>query len=175
MALPLCHSSTNLVCQLCHGSSLGELSLSELSLPLIHYVGCWCLPYCLLSAFRFLCGCHAQQWGLNCWGLHCQNTMGYTLGRLIFLLVIVCDPCQECPEWLLPPLLLLLIQLPPSHSIYMVGHKALGTQQSHLILQPSLHVGEGSSFPGCVHFMIWWTPNQWWMWNLLILLWFVGF
>ena len=36
----------------------------------------------------------------------------------------------------------------PSHPIYMVGHTALGAWQSHLIPLPSLHGGEGSSFPG---------------------------
>ena len=32
----------------------------------------------------------------------------------------------------------------------MVGHTAVGAWQSHLIPSPSLHVGEGSSFPGLV-------------------------
>ena len=32
----------------------------------------------------------------------------------------------------------------------MVGHAALGAHQSHLIPLPSLHGGEGSSFPGLV-------------------------
>ena len=45
--------------------------------------------------------------------------------------------------------LMLLIQLIPSHPIYMVGHTALVVWQSHLIPMPSLHGGEGSS-PGLV-------------------------
>ena len=40
------------------------------------------------------------------------------------------------------------IQLYPSHAIHMIGHRALGAQQSHPILPPSLHGGKGSSFPG---------------------------
>ena len=45
---------------------------------------------------------------------------------------------------------MLLIQLLPSHSIYMVGHTALSTQQSYLILPPFQHCREGSSLSGCV-------------------------
>ena len=47
-------------------------------------------------------------------------------------------------------ILQLLSQLFPNHPIFMVGHTALGAQQSHLIPPPSLHDGEGSSFPGLV-------------------------
>ena len=38
----------------------------------------------------------------------------------------------------------------PSHSICMVGHTALGAQQSYPIPPPYLESGEVSSFPGCV-------------------------
>ena len=49
--------------------------------------------------------------------------------------------------------LLLLNLLFPSHPIYMVGHTALGgLAESHPIPLPSLHGGEGSSFPGLVPF-----------------------
>ena len=44
---------------------------------------------------------------------------------------------------------MLLHKLFPS-PIYMVGHTALGAWQSHPIPVPSLHGGEGSSFPGLV-------------------------
>ena len=44
--------------------------------------------------------------------------------------------------------LMLLNQVSPSHSKYMVGHTTFGAWQSHLIALPSLHGGEGSSFPG---------------------------
>ena len=44
---------------------------------------------------------------------------------------------------------MLLNQLPPSHPNYMVGHTALGAWQLP-IPPPSLHGGEGSSFPGLV-------------------------
>ena len=46
--------------------------------------------------------------------------------------------------------LMLLNQLFPSHPIYIVGHTSLEAWQSHLIPLPSLHGGEGSSFPGFV-------------------------
>ena len=45
---------------------------------------------------------------------------------------------------------MLLSQLFPNHPIYMVGHTALGAWQSHPIPLPSLHGGQGSSFPGLV-------------------------
>ena len=43
---------------------------------------------------------------------------------------------------------MLLSQLSSSHSNHMVEHTAFGTWQSHPIPPPSLHGGEGSSFPG---------------------------
>ena len=71
-------------------------------------------------------------------------------------LVMVIGPCLVCIEWLLSTLpwvggsLLLLSQLFLNHPIYMVGHPALGAQQSQPIPLPSLHDGEGSSCPGLV-------------------------
>ena len=49
---------------------------------------------------------------------------------------------------------MLLIQLSPSHSIYMVEHTALGPWHSHPIPQPSLHAWEWYSFLGFV------SPND---------------
>ena len=46
--------------------------------------------------------------------------------------------------------LILLSQLSSSHLNNIMGCTALGTQQSHPIPLPSLHVWEGSSFPGLV-------------------------
>ena len=43
------------MCQLCHVSFSGEFFLSGLNLPLIHYVVCCCLLWCLVS-FSFPCG-----------------------------------------------------------------------------------------------------------------------
>ena len=46
---------------------------------------------------------------------------------------------------------MLLSLLFSSHPIYTVGHTALGAlAESHAIPLPSLHGGEGSSFPGLV-------------------------
>ena len=120
------------ICQLCHGSSSGELSLSALSLLWIHYVVCWGLLCCLLFTFRFPCDCHVHQWGLNCWGLLCCNCRQYTLGRHMFLLMMVCSPCQECTECLILPLLqegggfMLLIQLSPAIPSIFLGIKLWG-------------------------------------------------
>ena len=50
-------------CQLCHMPSSGDFSFSELSLPLIFS---WMyLLWCLLSAFRFQCGCKFTNRGLT--------------------------------------------------------------------------------------------------------------
>ena len=39
------------------------------------------------------------------------------------------------------------------------GNTTLGAQQNHLILLPSLHGREGSSFPVCVNLMMQWTQS----------------
>ena len=72
---------------------------------------------------------------------------GYTHGRHMCLLVMLCDPQQDGTEWLLPPLLQVgrtscsSISSLPSHSINMVGQTTLGAQRSNLIPLPSLHGG----------------------------------
>ena len=82
------------------GPSQG-ISLSGLSIPPISSIICLYVWWCLLSAVRFLCGCHFYQWGLNHWGLwHC-NPLEYTFGRYMCFLMLVCGPHQECTEWLL--------------------------------------------------------------------------
>ena len=53
------------------------------------YVVYWCFLWCLLSAFRILCGCHVHQWELLHWDLHYCNPLEYTLDRHMCLLVIV--------------------------------------------------------------------------------------
>ena len=93
------------ICQLCHGSSRGEFSLSELSLPVISYMICCWLLHCLISAFRFPYSCHVHQWGWTIGSLQHHNPSEYTLVSHMCLLVMVHGPCQECSEWLLLPLL----------------------------------------------------------------------
>ena len=156
--LALLHCSSNILsprCLLRHMATIPMILLrwvfhSGLSIPLIHNVVCCYLLWCLLSAFRFPCGCHACQWGLNYLGLQCHNPMEYTFGRHMCLLVMVCVPCQYFTKWLLLLVLwvggsfMLLIQLFPSHSINIVGHTAVGRlAESHPIPLPSLHGREG--------------------------------
>ena len=90
------------VCLLCHGSSTGESSVSELSFPLIHYVGvCYSVCFLLLGsnvAAMFTNG--AQPMGFA----PLQSFRAY-LGEHMCLLVMVCCPYQKCTEWLLLPLL----------------------------------------------------------------------
>ena len=68
--------------------------------------------------------------------------------------------------------LLLLNQLPSSHSKYIVGHRILGGFQS--VIQ-SLHlpcvVGRGLLYQVWLHVMTQLTLNLWWALNLLILVW----
>ena len=58
----------------------------------------WFLLWCLLSAFRFPCGCPVHLLGLNHWGLQLHNSSWFTIGRHMCLMVMVCDPCQECTK-----------------------------------------------------------------------------
>ena len=44
-------------------------------------------------------------WDLNPWDLHHCNPSEHTCGRHMCILVIIQEPCQECTEWLFPPLL----------------------------------------------------------------------
>ena len=142
--------------------SANEFSLSKLGLPIIHCIVNWWLLWCLLSAFTFPCGCYAHQWGLNCCGLWCHKFMDHTLGRHMFLPVMVCGQGQACTKQLLLLLLwvggsfMLLIQLSPSHSIYMVGHKACWTEQ-RVTWFPYLPymAGRGFPFPVMFHPMTW--------------------
>ena len=78
--------------ELCPGPSSSEFSLSELSLPTLSLY--LCLLQCLLSVFRFQCGYHVHQWGLNCWDLYHCYPLEYTSGWHVFLPVLVHDPWQ---------------------------------------------------------------------------------
>ena len=116
----------------------------------------WCLFCCLLSTFRCHAGCCSYLLGLSYWGLQHCNPLELICGRHMCHLVMVIGPHQVCTEWLLPPLpwvggkLLLLIQLFPSHPIYMVGHTALvvGRESPDPCTCPAWW--EGSLFPGFV-------------------------
>ena len=71
--------------------------------------------------------------------------------------------------------LLLLNQLSPSHSNYMVGNTALGTWQRVIL---SLHfpymVGRGLPFYFWFHPMTHLILNLWWTLNLVIVVWWLG-
>ena len=143
------------ICQLCQGSSSGKFSLSELSLPPIPDVLCWCL-----------CGvCHGHQWGLNCRGLQCLNPMEYNFTRHICLLVMVCGPCHKCTEWFFFPLLwivrsfMLVIQLSPSHPYIWWGILLWGLAESHPIPLPSLCGREGVFLSRLCS--TWWHSQLW--------------
>ena len=71
--------------------------------------------------------------------------------------------------------LLLLISLFPSHSSNMVGHTALGAWQrvTWSLCLPYM-VGRSLLFQVVLHLVTWLTPNLWWGFNLLILVWWSG-
>ena len=104
-----------------------------MSLPLLHYVLCWCLLWCLLS------GSHVAAMLTSGGSLlgFCNTTtvLEDTFGRHIYILVMVCGPHQEYTEVSAPSTALsrggfmLLIQLFLSHFTYMVEHLALGAGQ----------------------------------------------
>ena len=110
---------------------------------------------CCGICFLFSCSHVAAtftKWGLNYWV--CSATQLCSIPWQAYVSPGECLwPNQECTDWLLLPLLqvdgsiMLLIQLFPTHSIYIVGNTAFRAWKSHLIPLPSLH---GSSFPHCV-------------------------
>ena len=75
-------------------------SLSEFSLP--HWLFILVFVMMLLSTFIFWCGRHFHQWDLNQLGLHHCNPLEFTLGRHMYLLVLVPGPCHRWTEYLLP-------------------------------------------------------------------------
>ena len=124
--------------------------------------------------YRFLCGCHGHQWGLNHWGLQYHNLMEYTLGRHMCLLVMVCGPHQEFSEKSFLPLLqvggsfMLLIHCPQAF-LYSWAYSSGGLAEIHLIPLPFLYSGErGILFQVVFQLITWSTLNMWWMLNLVI-------
>ena len=92
------------------------------------------------------------------WGLYHCNSLEIIHGRHMCNLVMVISPHQVCTEWLLPPLLWVggassySISCPPAIPTNGGAYSFGGLAESHLIPSPSLHGGEGSSFPGLVPF-----------------------
>ena len=140
-----------------------------MSLPLIPYVKCWCLLWCLLSAFRFPFACLVQQWELSCLGLQCCNPMEYTLSRHMHLLVMICGPCEECTGWFLLPLL----QVGGASCYSFVCPPAIPS--TWLGIQLSYMAGSGLLFQVVFHMMTQSTLNLWWMLNLVICVWWLSF
>ena len=66
-----------------------QVSFSFRVEPLTNCLYIWCLFWCMLSPFRFQCGCLFHLWGLNCWGLHHHSPLEQTHGRHMGILVMV--------------------------------------------------------------------------------------
>ena len=184
LALPLCfRSSCSPTCLLrhipiCHRSSTGNFPFQSWVCDQFAYI-CWCLLWCMVSTFRCHSGCHIYQWGLNHWGLHLCSPSEHTHYRHMYIQMMVISPCQECTEWLLPPLLWIggvlcySVSCPAGILAMWWGIQLLGlTEFTWSICLPYL-VGRSL-------FQIWFHPitpstmNLWWTFYLVILVWWLG-
>ena len=102
------------------------------------------MPYCPVEA-QLLGLASLQPFGFYPWHGHMCN------------MVMVIGPRLVCIEWLLPPLpwvggslQLLLSAVPQPSHLYGGAYSLGGLAECHPIHPPSLHGGEGSSFPGLV-------------------------
>ena len=145
--------------QACANYAMGPSQVSfsfRVETPTNAYAVCWCLLWCLLFAFRFQWGCNVHQWGLKHWAWHHWSPLEYILGRHMYLLVMVCDPCQECTKWLCLPLLWLggascySFSFPSAISFLWWEIQLGNSAESHPIPLPSLHGGEVPSLPGFI-------------------------
>ena len=119
--------------------------------------------------------------GLNHWDLYHCKPLELTRGRHVCNLVMAIGQYQVCTEWLLTPLPWVggascyPISSPPAISTIWWGTHLWGVWQR--VIQsspPSLHCGEGSSFPGLVQFG---DMGEWICgghWTLVILVWWLG-
>ena len=142
-------------CELCHVSSSGDFSLSDLSIPSFHYFVCWCLLWCLLSAFRFPCGCHAHHWGAQLSGFAIAQPYGIYSWQAYVLPSNGLWPMPREHLVAFPSTASRREELHASHSavphsIYMVGITALRAWQrvTHSLCLP--YMLGGSPFPGYV-------------------------
>ena len=134
LALLICHSNNDLsprcllsIFQLCHWSSAVKfLFQGWASQWFMSCVGV-CYSVCFMLSGPMWLSC-SPNGGLNHWVFYHCNLLKFTLGRHIYLMVIVCGPHQECTKWLFFPLpqvagIMLLTKLSPSH---MMGHSTFG-------------------------------------------------
>ena len=189
LALPLCYSSnlhlhaSSGLCQLCHGFSTGRfLFQSWVFHCFVYYMFGVCSGAMLDATLTYggstIGVCTLATLGAYSWQAYMQPGDGHwsTLGM---------HRVAASSTTLSRGSLLLLNQLFPSHPIYMVGHMAFGVlAESHLVLLPSLHGVEESSFPGLgpsddmvdsVSAMgikpvirVWWLGIRWWVYCHLV-------
>ena len=121
------------MCWLCQGSSKGKFLFQIWASQQFVYI-CWCLLWCVLSAFRFQCGCHFHLWGICCMCWHTAALWNISLAGICACLVMVWGPHQACTRWLLFPLLwvegsLTLLSSPPAIPAIWWGMQLWGLDQ----------------------------------------------
>ena len=140
---------------------------------------CWCLLWCMLSAFRCHSGCHIDQWGNSyccldhCspfgvypWEAYVHPSNGHLFLPGIYQVAVPSTalsrskPCATQSAVLQP--------LQQFGGVYSFGGSAV-TQS----LCPPIKVGTGLCFQVWFHLMRWLTLNLWWVLNLVILVWWL--
>ena len=163
LAMPLCHSSNLHLWYLFRHVPIMPwvlhryVSFSELSLPPFCILYVWCPFWCLLSTFRCHAGCHIHPEGLNHSGMHYCNPLEFTHARHMgatwwWSLAHTRYAQSGCSlhyiklgEHYAAP-----SAVPQQSHLYDGAYSFGGLAESYPIPLPSLHGGEGSSFPGLV-------------------------
>ena len=150
---PVPHASSG-ICQLCHGSSTGNFLSQSGAYHQFAYM-CLCLIW-QWFCFQVLCWMVYSPTGVQPLGFVPLQPFRAFPWQHMCILVIVIDQCQECSEWLLPPLLWVggtlsyWVSCPSAVPTIWWAYSFGDLTESHLIPSPLLHGREGSSFPGLV-------------------------
>ena len=152
-SVPLQQPSSSMPLQANANCAMGSPQVEP---PTVLYITC--LVSFLVSVFYFQVPCWMpfSPLGLNHWGLHHCNPLESSCSRHMCNLVMVIGPHQVCTEWLLPPLhwigraLCYSVCFSPAILSIWRGIQLWRLGRGHPIPPPSLHDGEGSSFPGLV-------------------------
>ena len=118
--------------------------------------------------------------GPNYWGLYNWSPLEHKWGRHICILVVVIWPCEECTEWLLPPVLWVgealcySVSCPPAISTIWQCTQLWGLSRDTWSLHLPYIAGRGLFFQVWLHLMAWLSLNLWWVCKLVILVCWLG-